>query len=193
MLLSLMRDLNDLRRLKRARQSVNHVVVPLVEGTRKRVGDIPEIVWNEPYIIGYIATIITAVALEATKGKLKGDMLGHVQVSCWHDITGILNADIGDEILYLSRGPDDGFMAGIEAAAKVLTAESDTSLIVQQLPLIPAREPESSTGDATGLSLPLTAQQSLSDLELAWSEAFDEPVARLREAVNKLGPPASAP
>ncbi len=191
---SLFQDLNDLRRVRHARKSASSLILPLVNASRKRLGPIPQIVWNEPYIIGFITTVVTAVAIDATRGRLTGDMLGNVQVSCWHDITGISNADIGDAILFLSRSASPEFFAGAEAAAEMLTGIKSPDRF---LAFHPGTSEVATTGlivggdhAATGMPAPLHRQIEI--LELSWRDAFEEPVMRYLEALRKLSPGAAA-
>ena len=72
MLAKLIRDLNDLRRIRQARKVVFDTVSPRIAASRRRIGDIPPMVWHEPYLVGFVTTLASAIAIRATDGRLQG-------------------------------------------------------------------------------------------------------------------------
>jgi hypothetical protein len=96
-------------------------IIPLVEGTRLRLGTIPDTAWRDPYVIGFLGMLITFIATRST-GPLDTDDLGAVQAGAWTDITGIPGDFVGEEICYLSTSNDNRFIIGCRNAESFVRA-----------------------------------------------------------------------
>ena len=62
----------------RGRRAAAGQIVPLVAGTRLRLGNIPDTAWHDPYVIGFLGMLITFIATRST-GALDTDDLAAVQ------------------------------------------------------------------------------------------------------------------
>lgn len=72
--------------LARVRRAAGVVISPMVEKSRRRLGEIPAIVWSDPYIVGFTFLLITIVA-RIEIGKIEERALCVVQAKAWEDIT----------------------------------------------------------------------------------------------------------
>jgi len=95
---------------RRARRSVTATIGLLLDNSRHRLGDIPDAVWSDRYIIGLMMMLITIIARGETE-QINDEALCHIQAKAWHDITGRSN-DIGEEVLLLSAANDQDFERG---------------------------------------------------------------------------------
>lgn len=96
-------------------------IVPLVDGTRLRLGNIPDTAWHDPYVIGFLGMLITFIATRAT-GPLDTDDLAAVQAGAWTDITGMPGDLVGEEICFLSASSDSRFIFGCRNAESFVGA-----------------------------------------------------------------------
>lgn len=107
-------------RVRQGRRAAVAAVAPYVEMSRLRLQQIPEGIWLDPYMIGFIAMLITLIAKRAA-GPLGMQAMGLVQAEAWADITG-LKADIGEELCLLSTARDPHFATGCRNAAAFVAA-----------------------------------------------------------------------
>ncbi len=104
----------------RARNAAIASIRPLVEDSRQRLGGISDAVWLEPYMLGFIAMLITVTAKHRIS-DLEGQAMSQVQAEAWQAITG-LDYQLGEEIILLSEARDPQFTTGCSDA---LTIASD--------------------------------------------------------------------
>jgi hypothetical protein len=109
------REVFGLWRTYRGRRAAVGEFEPLIEGTRLRLGAIPDIAWRDPYVIGFLGILITFIATRST-GSLDTDDLASVQAGAWTDITGMPGDFVGEEICFLSASNDNRFIFGCRNA-----------------------------------------------------------------------------
>ena len=86
---------------RRGRRAAVTMIGPLVERSRAALNGIPDIAWRDPYLVGFMLTLITIVARIESRA-LQDDDLSLVQSQAWQAITG-MDADlIGEDALTLS-------------------------------------------------------------------------------------------
>lgn len=144
----------DIFKVRRARKAAVAVIAPHVERTRWKLRDIPDSVWFDPYVIGFLGLLITLVAQRAVAG-LGQQALGLVQIDAWREITRAGNADIGEDITLLSTAADASFAAGCKDA-ETLFGE-----------LVPA-------ADAPFDSIDCTIADNTSRVAWLWSRCFED-------------------
>jgi len=105
----------------RGRRAAVGEIAPLVEGTRLRLGAIPDTTWRDPYVIGFLGILITFIATRST-GPLDTDDLAAVQAGAWTDITGMPGDFVGEEICFLSASNDNRFIFGCRNAEAFVRA-----------------------------------------------------------------------
>jgi hypothetical protein len=176
----------DLWRIHQAQKAAVQTIRPFVEGSRWRFGGIPESVWLEPYIVGFLGTLITLAALSRVPG-LRSGALASVQTGAWGQITQMTPDLIGEEICFLSAGSNKSFEAGCRNATQFFESLSGlpdrTALLASQ-------------SAAHGLDSELASDEEeierYMDEEQLWT-AYFEP--SLRRAYDSAGgdPSALAP
>jgi hypothetical protein len=163
----------DLWRIRRGRRAAVASIRPFVEASRCRMDGIAEGVWLEPYMVGFVGTLVTLAAGRRSAG-LGTQAMGLVQADAWADITGSRPDLIGEEICFLSAARSKEFETGCRNAARFFGALSgeppDTSF--------------SAMGDA-GLAMPEETEASdaaepYGDPDALWSAYFDAHVERTR-------------
>ncbi len=108
----------------RAKRVAISTISPLVESSRALVGKIHDQTWRQPYMIGFVSTLITLSALRA--GKLDSEQIGLTQLEAWTAITGLHDDQIGEDIQLLCAKADEHFLVGCRNAGvfdKVYNAE----------------------------------------------------------------------
>jgi hypothetical protein len=115
------REVFGLWKAYRGRRAAAGEITPLVEGTRLRLGSIPDTTWRDPYVIGFLGMLITLIAMRST-GPLDTDDLGAVQAGAWTDITGMSGDFVGEEICFLSASNDNRFTFGCRNAESFVRA-----------------------------------------------------------------------
>lgn len=98
-------------RERRGRKAAVRTLAPFVERSRQRLTGIPDDIWMDPYIIGFICTVITVEAKREVT-SLGTQSLGYVQSRAWADITGLSADVIGEEISLLSMSRNGEFING---------------------------------------------------------------------------------
>ena len=102
----------------RGRRAAAYRIIPLIDGTRLRLGNIPDTAWHDPYVIGFLGMLITFIATRST-GPLDTDDLAAVQAGAWTDITGMPGDLVGEDICFLSASNDNRFIFGCRNAEVV--------------------------------------------------------------------------
>jgi hypothetical protein len=105
----------------RGRRAAVAQISPLVDGTRLRLGNIPDAAWHDPYVIGFIGMLITSIATYHT-GEFDTDDLAAVQAGAWADITGMPGDLVGEEMCFLSASNDSRFIFGCRNAESFIRA-----------------------------------------------------------------------
>jgi hypothetical protein len=105
----------------RGRRAAVGQIVPLIDGTRLRLGAIPDTAWHDPYVIGFLGILITFIATRSI-GPLDTDDLATVQAGAWTDITGMPGDLVGEDICFLSASNDNRFLFGCRNAESFVRA-----------------------------------------------------------------------
>jgi hypothetical protein len=103
------------------RRTAVEEIRPLLEGTRLRLGGIPDTAWQDPYVVGFLGMLISSIATNRA-GRLDTDDLAAVQSSAWADITGMPGEMVGEEMCFLSASNDSRFIFGCRNAETFLEA-----------------------------------------------------------------------
>jgi hypothetical protein len=106
----------DLWRVRGGRRVAVQVLQPYVERARWQAGGPSSRAWLDPYLVGYLTTLVTRTALRAHPG-VGSEAMGLVQVEAWTILTGGTRELIGERILTLSLAGDADFLAGHRDAA----------------------------------------------------------------------------
>ena len=156
----------------RGRRAAVRVLAPKVTASRARLGTIAEHVWRDPYTIGLLGMSITLIALRATRGRIRANLMGNVQVDAWRGITGYEDADIGEEILLLSTAGDARFKAGCRTAIRMfgLSGAGEQPLLL----------PGPFDGGAIAAGDQYQDGLGRAEMDEAWQAGFDDHVLRLR-------------
>ena len=111
----------ELLKARRGRKAAVALIAPLVEHSRRNgTQEMSEGDWFTPYMVGFMAMLITLVAERAT-GGLSSDAIGTVQADAWQDITGCDSVTIGEEICLLSTASNPDFERGCAGARRFLS------------------------------------------------------------------------
>jgi hypothetical protein len=140
----------------RGRRAAAGQIIPLVDGTRLRLGNIPDTAWHDPYVIGFLGMLITFIATRSI-GPLDTDDLAAVQAGAWTDITGMPGDLVGEEICFLSASNDNRFILGCRNAESFVGALAATGRQGERL----------DEGAAASQSADLEVRSAL------WSRYFD--------------------
>lgn len=108
-------------KVRRARKAAVALINPLVERSRWRFHGIPELVWLDPYLIGFLGMLITLIAQKEVR-SIGGQALGLVQLDAWEQITGTEIVNVGEEICLLSANGDATFQSGCIDAQQMFIA-----------------------------------------------------------------------
>ncbi len=108
-------------KVRRARKAAVALINPLVERSRWRFHGIPELVWLDPYLIGFLGMLITLIAQREVR-SIGGQALGLVQLDAWEQITGTEIVNVGEEICLLSANGDAAFQSGCVNAQQMFFA-----------------------------------------------------------------------
>jgi len=103
---------------RRARKAAVTAIAPFVQRSRRRLGDIPETAWLDPYLVGFVVMFITLVARRQVDA-LDSQALGLAQCSAWGEITGMKPDLIGEETLHCCEIGDRDFERGCRDAMTV--------------------------------------------------------------------------
>jgi hypothetical protein len=105
----------------RGRRAAVGEIIPLIDGSRLRMGNIPDTAWHDPYVIGFLGMLITFIATRSI-GPLDTDDLAAVQAGAWTDITGMPGDLVGEDICFLSASNDNRFLFGCRNAESFVRA-----------------------------------------------------------------------
>lgn len=111
----------QLLRTRRARKAAVAAILPRVDASRRRLDGIPDHIWLEPYMIGFVCMLITLIARRAV-GPLTSHSMGLVQMDAWSDITGLKPDLVGVELCLLSSAQDEDFTQGCRDASTFASA-----------------------------------------------------------------------
>ena len=146
------------------RKAAVAAINPLVERSRQRLLGIPEIVWLDPYMIGFMIMLITLIAKREAKVRTS-QALAHAQSSAWAAITGMRGDLVGEEVALLSATRDEAFEIGCYNAlvfgralyGGAISVDSDWATLwdetthgaplAAELPTMEAREKEGALAD----------------------------------------------
>ena len=151
----------------RGRRAAVAQIIPLLDGTRLRLGNIPDAAWHDPYVIGFLGMLITSIATYHI-GALDTDDLAAVQAGAWADITGMPGDLVGEEMCFLSASNDSRFISGCRNAESFIQA-------------LEAAVPQSQQHDEEHSASPPAEREIRSAL---WSRYFD---AQLMEPLSVEG------
>lgn len=162
-------------RVRKGRSAAIAAIAPFVENSRRRLDGIPEEVWLNPYMVGFMGMLITLVARHET-GPLNAQAMGLIQSEAWARITGLSGDLVGEEICFLSSSESRDFGTGCRNAAAFLDAL--TGAPIRDVPddwgLAVPDPLQSGDGFGSGMNEPSSAALAM------WSLYFDEPVAHAR-------------
>jgi hypothetical protein len=154
----------------RGRRAAAAAIIPLMDGTRRRLGGIPDSAWHDPYVIGFLGMLITVIATRLM-GSLQTDTLAAVQARAWADITGMPRDVLGEEICFLGASNDNRFIFGCRNAETFFQALDAAS-----------RQGEQNLG--AGADAPPVSASAEDEVGSAlWSRYFD---AHLAEPLTAL-------
>jgi hypothetical protein len=109
---------------RRALKAAVTAIAPFVDHSRERLRDIPDSMWLDPYVVGFLGMLITLVAKQ-TSLNLGSMALAYVQARAWAEITGIEQELLGEEITMLDAAGNTSFRAGCENAMDFFKALTD--------------------------------------------------------------------
>lgn len=159
------------------RKAAVAAINPLVERSRQRLLGIPEIVWLDPYMIGFMTMLITLIAKREAKLKTS-QALAHTQSSAWADITGMRGDLVGEEVALLSATRDEAFEIGCYNAlvfgqtlyGGTANADADLSTLWD----------ETTRGAQLDFELPsMEAQEKADAIAGLWADCFDAHVVEI--------------
>ena len=143
----------ELVKIWQARRRAVAAIRPLIDGSRRRLPDIPDRFWLSPYSLGFLTMLITLIAKRGAPG-LDGQSLGLVQLDAWKELTGLRIDDIGEKICLFSLLCDAEFEHGCRDADMMFRAMANAD-----------RRRDEWTDLGGG--------QAASDVELRWQHYFD--------------------
>jgi hypothetical protein len=103
----------DLWKTYQGRKAAVAALQPFVERSRRKFQDIPAATWLDPYLIGFMATLIT-LTVKRRYQPIANNALASIQSSAWAEITGIDADIIGEEICILSTSRNRPFEQGCQ-------------------------------------------------------------------------------
>ena len=150
----------DLIRVFRAKRAATSRIAPLVEGSKRRLGGIPEFAWCDPYLIGFTIMLIT-IAAKSTSRRLDDNALCLAQEQAWKCITCRPFDSVGERVLLLSRENNPDFARGCQTAHEFGSLFDD--------------DQHHST---TLITFPESCSDDESDTVQTWISAFDAHIQR---------------
>lgn len=118
----------ELWRSRRGRRAAVATITPFVERSRGRLHRIPDSLWLEPYMVGFIAMLITVLAKREVN-EIGQPSLALAQCEAWAEITGMSPELIGDRILALCAESNAEFELGCRNALAFNEALTHGSMI----------------------------------------------------------------
>ena len=107
----------------RVRRAATAEIIPFVDGSRRRLGGIPDSAWHDPYVVGFLGMLITIIAVR--EASLDTDDLAAVQAGAWGEITGMPRDAFGEELCFLGASQDNRFVSGCRDAESFFHALDD--------------------------------------------------------------------
>jgi hypothetical protein len=101
----------QLLKVRRGRNAAIAAIGPLLEGSRYRLDGIPDSVFAEPYMLGFLSVLISAAAKHAVPSA-DPQSLGLIQAETLSRLTGISADLFGENICYLSGTRHKDFVDG---------------------------------------------------------------------------------
>jgi hypothetical protein len=141
-------------------------ILPLIERSRRRLGNIPDAAWSDPYIVGFMMMLITIVA-RMEVGRIDSETICHVQTKAWEGITNQTNV-IGEEVLLLSTANNHNFEIGCRNAVEFSSFLVSRSVLFRSpdnVEVNSALDLRGGYADAELLNRP--------DVLAAWEECFE--------------------
>jgi hypothetical protein len=118
--------MSGLWKTRRARRAAVSAIASLVERSRNRLDGIPERIWLDPYMVGFLVMLITLLAKREVDA-LDSQALGLAQCEAWTEITGMKSDLIGAEVIHLSATGHKTFELGCKDAVAFDLALHGTS------------------------------------------------------------------
>jgi hypothetical protein len=119
--------MSGLWKTRRARRAAVATIAPLVERSRNHRDGIPERIWLDPYMVGFLVMLITLLARREVD-TLDSQALGLVQCEAWTEVTGMKSDLIGAEVIHLSAARHKTFELGCADAVAFDLALHGTSI-----------------------------------------------------------------
>ena len=117
-------------RLQRTGKLVVATLAPLIEHSQQHLAIIPAAAWLDPYMLGFMAMLITALA-RTERRSLSDSDLCFIQAQAWSEPTD-MSADLfGREVLLLAEADDPEFFRGCGDAEGVAQALIRRSVLLQ--------------------------------------------------------------
>jgi hypothetical protein len=162
--------------IRKGRRAAVATIGPLVEQSRARLNGIPDTAWRDPYLVGFMLTLITIVARIESR-TLQDRDLSVVQSQAWSAITD-MDADlIGEDALTFSTSHPQEFQYGCQRATIVAShlcgAAAVASIGYEPWQEAIVADEHSLAGDERLSSNPAAGN---------WTDAFDAYIAALPSA-----------
>lgn len=160
--------------VRKGRRAAVATIGPLVEQSRVHLNGIPETAWRDPYLVGFMLTLITIIARIESR-TLQDRDLSVVQSQAWSAITD-MDADlIGEDALTLSTSHPQEFQYGCHRATIVASRLCGTAAVASigyetWQDAVPTDEHTLDGGERAAFSYPVTGN---------WADAFDAYIAAL--------------
>lgn len=162
--------------VRKGRRAAVAVIGPLVEQSRARLNGIPDTAWRDPYLVGFMLTLITIVARIESR-TLQDRYLSVIQSQAWSAITD-MDADlIGEDALTFSTSHPREFQYGCHRATIVAARLCGTAAVASI-----GYEPWQETTGADERALAGDERLSFNPAAGHWTDAFDAYVAALPSA-----------
>ena len=162
-----------LAEVRRGRRAAVATISPLVERSRTSLNGIPDIAWRDPYLVGFMLTLITIVARIESRALQDHD-LSLVQSQTWKAITG-MDADlIGEDALTFSNSHPREFQHGCYSATMVASRLCGAAAVAS-IGYEPWQDTVAAEGNPDERCMDALATGS-------WADAFDAYIATLPSA-----------
>jgi len=106
-------------RKRKAIQAAIEAVHPIVR-TLEMTGGLPHGFWEDPYVTGYLTTVVGLFAKMSSNGKVAGEELGEVVRDVMAIISGRDGTEIISQVRALQKSQDPDFSNGSTNAQKVV-------------------------------------------------------------------------
>lgn len=109
----------------------------------------PPTFWHDPYVLGFLTTVIGITTKQASNGKLEGEEAGLVLVATLKEVNGY-DSGFKDRWLGMIKDRNVDLIEGIDNATKVVRYVTGHSLPANDLDLEVAREIAEGTSTSGG-------------------------------------------